>query len=683
MPKRFLIIFTCLFLVSCATGKPSVEPEKEPEKKIVLPEVKVPEKDTGKEVREIKKPAVTIEKEAEERYVILNFDNADIETVISTMGDLLQINYILAPGISGQVTIQSYKKFPVKDLFSIFQTILEMNGLTAVEYKNFYMIMPVDSAKQMDLEVVKGKKVELKLDSSFITQIIPLQYVNASDAVNLLRGLMPRGTDLIVYEPTNLLIVTARPEGILKFMKILEAIDISPSDRENIRTFVYYVENGEAKKLTEILKDIYLQKGSGTSTRKTVPTPARPPVPTRRTTTPAKTATPAQPATSTVISGTAAELEGDITITAYDDINAIIIKSSPGAYLALLETIKKLDIPPKQVLIEVLIAEVTLTDSEEMGIEWLLKSGGSKTTVGGYSAGGVGLTSDTLDPAVGDLPSGVFGYVIDPTKFIGLISAFASYGKVNVLSSPHILALDNKEAKIEIGDEIPIATGLNTSATGTEVGTTLVSSGQIQYKTAGTILTVTPHISEKGKVTLKVNQEYSGPGESQEVAGQKFPAFFTRKAETTGIVDDGHTLVIGGLIAETKTNTRSGIPFLSKIPILGYLFGSTNKTMRRTELLIMVTPHVVRNQEEADRATKVFQEKVKTIKKRLLQNGMIKEDENENMKEEQAEKGTEPAQNVEGNDTPEENGQKEAAGAETDQGQNVPKEMNQTEKEPQ
>jgi len=656
MLRTIMTILACLLLLSCAAKKPMVQPEQKQEKKIVLPDVELPKVKKEKEAVEIKRPPVTIEKTAEEKYVILNFDDADVETVISTMGDLLQINYILAPGISGKVTIQSYKKFPVKDLFSIFQTILEMNGLTAVESKGFYMIMPVDSAKQMDLDIVKGKQVEMKLDSSFITQIIPLEFVNASDAVNLLRGLMPRGTDLIVYEPTNLLIVTARPEGVLKFMKILEAIDISPSERENIRTFVYYVENGEAKKLTEILKDIYLQKGSTSSARRTTPTPARPPVPARGT---AKTPTPATPATSTVVEGTAAELEGEITVTAYEDINAIIIKSSPGAYLALLETIKKLDIPPKQVLIEVLIAEVTLTDTEELGIEWLLKSGGQKTAVGGYTAGGVGLDADSLNPVVGDIPAGYFGYVIDPTKFIGLINAFASYGKVNVLSSPHILALDNKEAKIEIGDEIPIATGLNTSATGTNVGTTLVSSGQIQYKTAGTILTVTPHISEKGKVTLKVNQEYSGPGESQEVAGQKFPAFFTRKAQTTGIVQDGHTLVIGGLIAETTTNTRSGLPFLSKIPILGYLFGSTSHTTRRTELLVMVTPHVVRNQEEADRATRAFQEKVKTIKRRLQQNGTIKDGDMQSGEEPGIQEQPGTSEDVKESAKPVDNGQKD------------------------
>jgi len=608
------IVTGCILLavlaVSCATPPPVKEdrtPAAETAPEITLPDL-VEDREPEPERRVIsrKAPPVVIEKTPADRYVILNFDDADIATVIETMGDLLNINYVLSPGISGKVTIQSYKKFPVRDLFSVFQSILEMNGLTAVKKKDFYFIIPIDSAKQQPLDIEKGKEVHMKIDSGFVTQIIPLEFVKASDAANLLRGLMPRGTDLIVYEPTNLLIVTARPEGLLKFMKILEAIDIPPSDRENIRTFVYYVENGEAKKLASILKEIYVQQKS--SARRSTVTK------TRRT---VKTKKPRlRPATPTVIGGTAGMVEGEVTISAYEDINALIIKASPAAYLAMLETIKKLDIPPKQVLIEVLIAEVTLNDDSRLGIEWLLKSAGKKTTV----IGGFSPSSLDIDNAASGAPTtDYFGYIIKPTDFVSLINMFASYGKVNVLSSPHILALDNREAKIEVGDEIPIATGLNTTATGDTTGTTLVSSGQIQYRTAGIILTVTPHISDKDKVTLKINQEFSGPGESTEVAGQKFPSFFTRRAQTTGIVQDGHTLVIGGLISENRTETRSGLPILSRIPIIGYLFGSTSVTTRRTELLVMVTPHVIHSQEEADILTRQFQDKVRTIKKRLEQ----------------------------------------------------------------
>ncbi len=616
MNRLFIAALLSLTVLSCASTQKAPERKQaeteEQKEEIILPdsmEETVPtqkEKVIGRET-----PPVVVEKAADERYVILNFDDADIRTVIETMGDLLDINYILAPGITGKVTIQSYKKFPVKDLFSIFQSILEMNGLTAVRQKDFYFIMTVEAAKTFPLDVEKGKEVKMRLDSGFITQIIPLEFVKASDAANLLRGLMPRGTDLVVYEPTNLLIVTARPTGLLKFMKILEAIDIAPSERENIRTFVYYVENGEAKNLASILKEIYAQQ-KGT-TRTTTPTTAQRRT-IRRTQTSSTPPVP-KPAVPTIVGGTAGEVEGEVTISSYEDINALIIKASPASYLAMLETIKKLDIPPKQVLIEVLIAQITLDDSKDMGLEWLLKSEESDgvTAIGGN-------TPNTLDidkAATGAVSTTPFAYVIDPGKYVGLINLFASHGKANILASPHILALDNKEAKIEVGDEIPIATGVNSTAAADGGVSSTVSTGQIQYRTTGTLLTVTPHISDKDKVTLKINQEFSSMGSSTMIAGQEYPSFRTRKAQTTGIVDNGHTLIIGGLIREDEAVSQSGIPFLSRIPIIGFLFGSRNTAKSKTELVIMVTPHVVRDAEEADALTHRFKEKVHLIKSRL------------------------------------------------------------------
>ncbi len=610
MVKRAFIVIMISLLLSCATSEVAKETEEKPviedaEQELILPEKIGDELPVaGAKVIERKPPPVVIEKGVEDKYVIINFDDADIRTVIETMGDLLNINYILSPGISGKVTIQSYKKFPVRDLFSVFQSILEMNGLTAVQNKDFYFILTVESAKQQPLDIESGKDVPMKMDSGFITQIIPLEFIKASDAANLLRGLMPRGTDLIVYEPTNLLIVTSRPEGLVKFMKILEAIDLAPSNRENIRTFVYYVENGEAKSLASILKEIYVIKQ--TSGKRVTASRTK-----ARVTKGRKTAV--RPTTATIVS-TAGEIEGEITITSYDDINALIIKSSPAAYLAMLETIKKLDIPPKQVLIEVMIAEITLNDDESMGVEWLLKSESKKTT---YLAGFTPSALDVDTPATGAPTTNFFGYVINPTEFVGMINLFASYGKVDILSSPHILALDNKEAKIEVGNDIPIATGLNTTTSGDTTGTTLVSAGQIQYRTAGTLLTVTPHINDKDFVTLKVSQEFSGLGDETTVAGTQFPSFFTRRAETTGIVKDGHTLIIGGLIGETKTATRSGLPILSKLPIIGFLFGTSSVTVRKTELIIMITPHVIRNQEDADNKTEEFQNRVRSVKERI------------------------------------------------------------------
>ncbi|MBI4689898.1 MAG: hypothetical protein HY754_06490 [Nitrospirae bacterium] len=607
--SRIVSSVVVIFLIaSCAPRQTAKEVKTETPS--TAGEIKLPELPPQRpaETKETKKvEPVRIEKEADEKYVILNFDGADIETVISTIGELLNMNYILGAGVSGKVTIQSYKKFPVRDLFQIFQTILELNGLTAVKDGAFYRIVPIDTAKQQPVPIEIGKEPKFQIDSSFITQIIPLEHVKANDVVNILRNLMPRGTDIVVYEPTNLLIITSLPSGLVKFMKVLEAVDVSAVELESVRTFVYYVENGEAKKLADILKHLYSEKKE---TKGVVPRPIVPP----------PTAPKGLPVTTESLPG---EIEGEMVIVAYEDINSILVKTSPRSYVAILETLKKLDVPVKQVLIEVLIAEIKLSDSTKLGIEWLLKApvhagGGKFTSLSGYDSSSVDFpgTIDTDITSVSGPAGSYFASIINPDRFGALLTAFAGFGKVNVLASPHILAMDNKEANIQIGEDLPVATGL-TQQPSTAGGTTLVSSGQIQYKTVGTILTVKPHITEKNRVTLDITQEQSQLGEKIPIAGQDFQGFNTRKAKTTAVVQSGHSLVLGGLISETKSEGRSGIPFLSNIPVLGHLFSTTSNSFSKTELVVMVTPHVLNNQEEADALTREFQNRVKTIKKRL------------------------------------------------------------------
>ncbi len=635
MPLRIITFIIAVFLITSCTAEQTIKKEPPavaiPSQPVTpAPEVKPPEppqpqkavvgrEETG--VKKIKRQEpVIVEEGADGKYVVLNFDGADIETVISTMGEMLNLNYVLAPGVKGKVTIQSYKKFPMRDLLQIFQTILEVNGLTAVRDGEIYRIVPVDSAKQQPLQVQSGRDVELlQMDSGFITQLIPLEYVKASDIVNITRNLMPRGADLVVYEPSNMLIVTAPPYALLKFMKIVEALDIPSIERESVRTFVYYVENGEAKKLADILKTLYA--GKKAARRRT---PAVPPVTMllrRKQSLKRKTKV-----TATTVKSIPGEVEGDIVITPYEDINALIIKSTPKSYLTMLEVLRKLDIPAKQVLIEVLIAEVSLTDRTQFGIEWMLKSLSNKhdTVMSGFtSESQPGSVSPNIDSGTGKVTNIItspsvgtaFAAIIRPERYGVLLNAFASLGKLNVLASPHILAMDNKEARIEIGEEIPIATGFQQQpATST---TTVVAAGQIQYRTTGIILTVTPNISEKKMVKLKINQEISNRGVDVSLAGITSPSFTTRKAETVGVVKSGRTLIIGGLISEQSSNSREGIPLLSRIPLIGYLFGVRTKETKKTELLVMVTPYVVSSMEEVDAITRKFRNRVKTIRKRL------------------------------------------------------------------
>jgi len=454
----------------------------------------------------------------------------------------------------------------------------------------------------------------MKLDSGFVTQIVVVENVKAADAAGILRNLLPRGADLVVYEPTNLLIITARPNALRRLMKILEAVDVAETESEGIRTFVYYVEHGEAKSLVEILKQIFADT---TGER---PTPAataaasraaqlaaarRRALATRQAA--AKTTTP-ETTTPTTISG---ETFGEVVITAYEDINAIIIKSTPKEYLAIVDALKKLDTPRRQVLIDVMVAEVTLTDAEEYGLEWLLrdtaKVGGRVVDVAtGMVQGGIDSVNEMVIPS-----SGAFAAVLDAGRFSALLRLYAQRDQLKVLSSPTILATDSKEARIEVGRDVPTATGNLTTDTST--GSTV---GQIQYRTTGTILEVTPQINAKNMVTLKISQEISTVADAL-VEGINSPVFNTRKAKTTAIVEDGHTLVIGGLISEVANKTHSGVPFLSDIPYLGALFGVTSDKSDRTELLIIVTPHIVTGSEEADAITEEYRNRVRLIRKRI------------------------------------------------------------------
>jgi len=542
--------------------------------------------------------AVIVESGGDEDYIILNFENTDIKTIVATFGELLGINYILTPGVSGSVTIQSFSRFPTKNLFQIFQSILEVNGLTAVKDGDFYRIVPIDTAKTQPVDVVEGKDVQYALDSSFVTQLFPLKNVKASEVSSILTQLMPRGTNLIVYDPSNLLIVTSLPHTLTKFRKIIDAIDVDSLDSGSVRTFVYNVENGEAKKLEDILKTVYLNKGTGGKSAVSAPS------------------VPRKPGAASTGRGDLPGNLGDITVSAYEDINALLIQCSPRSYVSLLQVLKKIDIPPRQVLIEVMIAEVKLDDETSYGIEWIYKlNTGNFFGMNPSRFLDAGSLIGPGDVSIAD-QAGKFAAVssgtVDTDSYLNLFSALAQENDLNMLASPNILAMDNKEAEIKIGAEVPTATSTTQSNEG------ITTSSQIQYKTVGTILTVTPRITEKGNVSMKIVVESSDIGTSTKIGTGDYPSFITRKATTNALVKDGHALFIGGLIRNKKSRTKSGIPLLSRIPILGYLFGGGSWKNEKTEMFVMVTPHVVSNTEEADLLSSRFNDRVKVIREKIL-----------------------------------------------------------------
>ena len=314
--------------------------------------------------------------------------------------------------------------------------------------------------------------------------------------------------------------------------------------------------------------------------------------------------------------GTGFLVAPETRVLADEITNSLIVLATPTDYGFIEETVRKLDTVPRQVMIEVLIAEVTLNDQLQFGLEWLISTDAklqTKPFTKDITLNGlVGQNSDLLavDPTKG-LPG--FSYLVTDAagKVKALLQTLASESKLNVLASPHIIAADNREARIQIGDQVPIATSQSTA-----VGTSNSILTTIQYKDTGTILRVKPQINESGLVALEVAQEVSD-FTPQRVLGTDQFVISKREATTNLVAQDGQTIVIGGLIRDRDDRTRSGIPLLSKIPVLGYLFGTTRNTNSRTELIVLLTPHVIRNQQEAGGVTSGYIDRLKGVNRDL------------------------------------------------------------------
>ena len=415
-----------------------------------------------------------------------------------------------------------------------------------------------------------------------------------------------------ITRANSLLVVSSMPGILEKVENWIRELDKPPSAESKVWVHVYYVQNAKAKDLAEVLKQIYV-KTKETKPTPPAPTPAptpptpRPPTPTKPTPTPTPTPTPA-PAREEA----AGVVEGDINIVVDEQNNALVVRALYRDYRVILETIQKLDIYPKQVLIEVFLAEITLNESIKYGVEWAQFS----STRGDYTSTFVGIASI---PSPIPAYAGGFRYSIVEAagRVNAAINAAATDNRLKVMSSPHILASNNKEAKIQIGQEQPILTSTYTSTATTSSD---VVTGTIEYKDIGIILTVTPRISDAGLISIELQIEDS-TADTTEIGSKNnlltVPIFRKKTAKTTLSVIEGQMIIIGGLIGDSRNVKKSGIPFLSKIPILGALFGYHQYDDSRTETILLMTPHIITDQMKSKTVTDEFQQKLKELRKEL------------------------------------------------------------------
>jgi general secretion pathway protein D len=337
----------------------------------------------------------------------------------------------------------------------------------------------------------------------------------------------------------------------------------------------------EERGLSGTLDEFRLRELQALETRRTSPLiTVAPPPPMADTATRGDTAAPEPGAAQ------GGSVVGETTIVPNMATNSIVIRTAPPNYPILEETIRTLDVRPPQVLLEVLIAEIELSKSTRFGINWSVigRDAGAQFGIQDFSDSGLGQVTDFAARAVS----------LGDVDVRALLTALSSKSNVRVLSSPHVLAVNNEEARILVGSEVPFSQS-------TRTGLTEVVDRIVQFRNVGTQLTIIPRINQDGYVTVRILQEVSALTNQTLEAALNAPIITVREAETSAIVHDGQTIVIGGLIGETRDRVESGVPVLKDIPLLGLAFKSTTTRDDRSELAIFITPKVVYSDEDAER----------------------------------------------------------------------------------
>ncbi|MGR3218573.1 MAG: type II secretion system secretin GspD [Candidatus Anammoxibacter sp.] len=573
-----------------------------------------------------------------------NFKDADIKDVIhQLLGEILQVNYIIDKRVAGKITVNTSGKIYKDELFAIVQSMLDINGFTVARDGKIFKIVPIQEVRQIPGgDVFIGDKV-VKGGKDIITQIVPLKYITPQSVIPTLRTFLTKGGTAVAPNDTHVILViddasnmerlltiiktfdvpffagralkffdiknlnvknlakhlesiagtlgatTKGKKADLAFLPFVEAnkllvatkipelfntvelwiknLDILPEEGEKVRLYVYKLQHILADQIAPILNEVFKEEIE--RIRKAPPAIAK----------------------------------KELKIIADSSTNALIIKATESDYYRISSIVDELDATPQQVLIEVVIAEVKLNENLQYGVQYFIRDrfpflddGSVDTTVGSQQR----ELNVRLDPVPTDSAS--LAFLTEAMGFDFLFSTIAAESTFEFLSMPHILVRDDQTATIQVGEDTPIIGG------STVVGETVTEN--VQYRAVGIILTVTPHIGENGMVTLDITQEDS------EVAAAGIrgnPIFTTRRTETSLVVENGHTILIGGIIETREKIDITKIPILGDIPFIGNLFKSRKITKDKTELLVLITPYVVNSTSEADKLTKLFEDKLKAI----------------------------------------------------------------------
>lgn len=596
--------------------------------------------------------------------VVLNFTDVDIATMVKFVSDLTGKNFIMDDRVKGKISVFSPAKLSTEEAFNVFTSVLELKGFTIVQAGKVYKVVPIASVKQAGVKIF-GDGDRGPVNESYVARVITLENIEAKEAVNFLQPMVSKDGYIAPFGPANMVLVVDSALNIQKLLGLVGYIDAdrqrdmgeviylknasaesaaslarewlgkgrsaatgasspaslqgangsagtgtgetvvadmrlnalivfgSARDKEDIKKLValvdvvpptssskvnvYYMEQADATEIVKVLEGVV--KGSSSTSA-------------------APASGSGQGSANAPVSS---PFDGSkMSITADKATNSLVIMASPNDYQNLLQVIKKLDRRRRQVFVEAVIAEVSLDKLRDIGVQSGVIGGGGNSAV---AALGFYDPFSTLTPILGALSSlsqsGITNSNINLTSAANIpviLHALDSNGIINVLSTPTILTSDNKEAEIFVGENVPFLGNIQTLGTG-------ISQQSVDHKDTGITLRLTPQISEGEYVKLDLYQEISAIKDT--ITSGTSSDFITtkRSAKTSVVVKDAETVVIGGLIQDQDNVTIAKVPFLGDIPGLGWFFKYKKVEHQKTNLMILLTPRIVKDAADLRRFT--------------------------------------------------------------------------------
>lgn len=558
--------------------------------------------------------------QASGRYEVVPLDTAMRGTATPQLGDT---DRALPSGYSVRVIPLRY--IGAEEMNSILTPLAPEGSLIRVDnVRNLLVIAGTSPEMSNLLDTIRVFDVDWMAGLS--VGFFVLEYAKSKDVVTQLESLLSDENNnplkgifrFIPIESANALLVVSPQERYLQQARSwIERLDMAEASSDSSeRLYVYRVKHSDAESLADVLSRLFGGTGSDKRQSSTVgnvaPGLGRSSSIGRSSsmssdggtsmseTSDSDTAGQSQ-STRQSASSHQIEMSSSVNIVADAVNNSLLIRASPRDYKKLLDALKQLDILPLQVLVEATIIEITLNGKLQYGLQWELFGPQDK----GQSF--ASLDNDSNSGLTTSLPGFNWALVSDPKTIKATLSALASDDLINVLSSPSIMVRDNQIAKMQVGEEVPIATSQQDGSSTTDRTYTTVS-----YKDIGVILKVKPRVTPGGLVQMEIEQEVSSV--LDKTTALNSPSFKKRTITSSVAVRSNQAVVLGGLIEDTRSNGKQGVPGLYSLPILGGLFGQTSKTSKRTELVVVLTPKVIASDQDIESVTEDFRKKVQGLK---------------------------------------------------------------------